>query len=328
MTLWRRIPIALALASLPALAAAQDFPQVFDGLYGPTTVTQAPQRVVSLGYVGHDDLLALGVVPVGLRYWYGPYPQAVWPWAEPALGGSSPAVLRGELSFERIAMLEPDLIHAVSSGISAQEFRMLSRIAPTITAEPEYGAYNTPWDVLALGIGRATGREAEAQDQIESIRARFAAIRAAHPEWAGMSAVAATYSGGTPAVFLPGDARADVLVNLGFAVPPALAPHIGESFYLELSPEDLAPMDADLILWVTGTPDAAQVKAMALRPGLKAPATGAEIWADELMAGALGHATLLSLPWVLDRLPAEIAAAADRDPATKVASSLAAGLVE
>ncbi|MDN3711246.1 hypothetical protein QWZ10_04285 [Paracoccus cavernae] len=45
------------------------------------------------------------------------------------------------------------------------------------------------------------------------------------------------------------------------------------------------------------------------------------------MAGALGHATLLSLPWVLDRLPAEIAAAADGDPLTKVPSAQAAGLI-
>ncbi len=323
----RNFCAALALAALPAPAIAQEFPQVFDGLFGPTTVTQAPRRVVSLGYVAHDDLLALGVVPVGLRYWYGPYPQGVWPWAETALRGESPEVLRGEISFERIALLEPDLIYAVSSGISAQEFRMLSRIAPTIASTPEYGAYNTPWDALALGIGRATGHAAEAQARIGAIRARFGEIHDAHPEWAGMTAVAATYSGGAPAVFLPGDARADVLINLGFRIPTALEPHRGESFYLELSPEDLAPMDADLILWIGGTAKAAEVAAMPLRPALRASRTGGEVWADELMAGALGHATLLSLPWVLDRLPAEIAAAADGDPLTKVPSAQAAGLI-
>lgn len=326
MNLTRTLGAALALAYLPLPVVAQGFPQKFDGLFGPTVVTQAPQRVVSLGYVAHDDLLALGVVPVGLRYWYGPYPQAVWPWAEAALQGQTPEILRGEVSFERIALLAPDLIYAVSSGISAQEFRMLSRIAPTIASAPEYGAYNTPWDALALSIGRATGHEVQAQAQIDAIRTRFADIRNAHPEWAGMTAVAATYSGGAPAVFLPGDARADVLTNLGFQIPKALKPHIGESFYLQLSPEDLAPMDADLILWIGGTAKAEQVTTLPLRPALRAPQTGAEVWADELMAGALGHATLLSLPWVLDRLPAEIAAAADRDLQTKVPSAVAAGL--
>lgn len=319
--------LALLVALTPGLTAAQDFPQRFDSIFGTTVVEARPERVVSLGYVAHDDLLALGVIPVALRYWYGPYPGGVWPWAQAALGEARPEVLRGEISFERIALLEPDLILAVSSGVSAQEYRMLSRMAPTIASEPRFGDYNTPWDELALTVGRAVGQEPKAQAQIDAIRARFAAIRADHPEWGDMTAVAATYSGGAPAVFLPGDTRADVLNNLGFKTPEALAQHAGESFYMELSAEDLTPLDADVVLWIGGTATAETVASMPLRPSMRAPREGREVWADELMAGALGHATLLSLPWVLDHIVPEIEAAADGDPATPVPSALAAGLV-
>lgn len=318
---------ALLGALLAGGAAAQDFPQRFVHMHGETLVETKPERVVSLGYVGHDHLLALGVVPAALRYWYGPYAGGVWPWAREALGGAEPVTLSGEISFETIALLEPDLILAISSGIGAQDYRMLSRLAPTIASEAAYGDYNTPWEVQALTIGRAVGRLAEAEAQVAAIKARMAEIRAAHPQWAETTAVAAAAFGAEPAAFLPGDSRADLLANLGFQIPQALAAHAGSSFYLPLSGEDLSPLDAGVLLWVVGTARADAVKAMALRPTLRAVREGREVWADELMAGALGHASLLSLPWVLDRLIPELEAAADGDPATPVPSALASGLI-
>lgn len=320
--------LALLLMLLPGLARAQEFPQRFTHMFGETTVQTAPQRVVSLGYVGHDHLLALGVVPVALRYWYGPFPGGLWPWAQPLLQGQDSVVLRGELSFERIALLEPDLILAISSGITAQDYRMLSRIAPTIASEADYGDYNTPWEVQALTIGRATGHLAKAQAQVDAIHAKMAAIRAAHPEWAGMTAVAAAMNGGEPSVFLPGDVRADLLVALGFQVPPAVEAHRGQGFYLPLSAEDLSPLEADVLLWLGGTDKGDALNGLALRPTLRVVQQGREIWADGILAGAMGHATLLSLPFVLDQLLPEVVAAADGDPATVVPTAQAAGLLK
>ena len=42
--------------------------------------------MVSVGFSDQDTLLALGVVPVGIRDWYGDQPNAVWPWATDELG--------------------------------------------------------------------------------------------------------------------------------------------------------------------------------------------------------------------------------------------------
>lgn len=314
----------LLLVLWPVSVPAQEFPQRFTHMYGETVVPAKPARVVSLSFVGHDDLLAVGVVPVALRHWYGPYDKGVWPWAAPSLGDATPVILRGEISFEQIAMLGPDLIFAVSSGISAQDYRMLSRIAPTIASEARHGDYNTPWEDRALTVGRITGQQAEVRARIDAIHDRMAAIRAAHPQWAGMSAAAAALVGSQPSAFLPGDMRADIFSGLGFKVPDALERHRGEGFYIELSAEDPSALDADLLYWIGGTASGAMLDGLRLRPSMRAFREGREAWADEVMGGAMGHATLLSLPFILDHIPVEIDAAVDGDPDTPVPSAVRA----
>ncbi|WP_136683219.1 ABC transporter substrate-binding protein [Falsirhodobacter xinxiangensis] len=314
----------LALALLPLPALGQSFPQAFTHRYGETLLPAAPERVVSLGYVGHDNILALGVVPVGLRYWYGDNPDGVWPWAEPALQGQHPIVLRGEVSLERIAVLDPDVIIAVSSGITAEEYAVLSRIAPTIASEAQYGDFTSPWQVHARTIGRALGREAEAEAQIAAIKARFAAIREDHPDWQGASGIAAYLWAGSPGAFTAGDGRVEILQDMGFALPAALA--TGSSFFTEFSSEDLSIFDTDLLVWINAGDDLAPLRNLTLRKTLAAHREGREVYADYLLAGAMAHGTLLSLPWTLDRLVPQIEAAMDGDPATPVSSAAEAGL--
>lgn len=324
MLLLRSVAFLLISA---AMATAGGFPRHFTHRFGETVVPAPPARVVSLGYTGHDDLLALGVVPVALRYWYGDGARGVWPWAEPALGEARPEVLRGELSMERIAALRPDLILAISSGITAEDYAILSQIAPTIGPEAAYGDYGTPWPVRARTTGRAIGREAEAEAAIAAIETRLAAIRAAHPGWQGATAVAAYVFGGAPGAFRAGDARAETLTDLGFALPGPLADPTG-NFFMEISAEDLSLLDTDLLLWVQGSPDPAEIRALPLRRTLRAVREGREVVADPILAGAMSHASLLSIPYTLDRLVPEIAAAMDGDPATPVPSALAAGLAQ
>lgn len=319
--------VTLVFLAFAPPASAQDFPRTFPHMFGETTVPATPERVVSLGYSLHDDLLALGVVPVGLRHWFGDHPRGVWPWAEAALGDADPVVLRGEVSLEQVAALAPDLILAMSSGITAAEYAVLSQIAPTIASQAEYGDFSTPWDVLALTVGQATGREDLAREKIDALEARFADIRAANPDWEGRTAVAAYTWANAPAAFRSSDSRAAFLTRLGFQIPQVVddAPG-GGSFYAEFSPEDLSPLDADLVVWVAAHPDPGPLRDLPLRRNLKAHAEGREVYADPMLAAALSHSTLLSLPQVLDRLVPEIAPALDGDPATPVPSAVAAGL--
>lgn len=322
----RHFVLLLALL-VPGMAPAQEFPQTLAHRFGETVVEARPERVVSLGYIGHDNLLALGVVPVAIRHWFGDTPHGVWPWAESDLGEARPLVLRGEVSMEQVAALQPDLILAPGSGITAEEYAVLSQIAPTVASPAEYGEFNIPWDVHALILGRATGRLAEAEATVAAIKARMAAIRAAHPGWQGQTGVAAYLWAGEPGAFLPGDTRANLLVDLGFAPPPAIAALAAPgSFFSPLSPEDLAPLEADVLVWMGDSGDPSALAALPLRRTLAAHAEGREIWADPLLAAAMSHASLSSLPYALDRLEPELAAAADGDPATRVPSATEAGL--
>ena len=132
---------SLALATSLALAAnaafAQDFPVTLEHAWGSTTIEAAPQRIVTWGWGNEDAVIALGVIPVGIPFQsYGGGEDGVQPWIEEALaatGAQTPAILdnAGEPPFEQIAALEPDLILAVYSGVTEEQYALLSAIAST-----------------------------------------------------------------------------------------------------------------------------------------------------------------------------------------------------
>ena len=325
--LLRLLALTLAITPLPSLA--QDFPQDFEHRFGTTVVEAEPQRIVSLDYGGQDDLLALGIVPVAQRYWYGDYPLGTWPWAQDALGEASFDMIEGELNLEQIAALDPDLILAIYSGITAEDYALLSQVVPVIASEARYGDYSTPWDVRIRTMARAVGRTEEAETQVTAIEDRLARIAGDHPEWRGLTAAVATHWSGTPAGYRSVDPRAQLLAQMGFVTPAALdAAGAEDSFYATLSEEDPSALDADVLVWLANEGSLPDILAMPLRKGLRAHREGREVYADEVLSGAFSFASLLSLPYALDRLVPMLEAAADGDPATPVPESVAAGLTE
>jgi len=86
-------PADTAEPSAETIADAAAFPVTIPHKFGSTTIEAEPERVVSIGYNEHDFLLALGVIPVALRDWYGEQPNSVWPWAQDELGDATPEVL-------------------------------------------------------------------------------------------------------------------------------------------------------------------------------------------------------------------------------------------
>src|ERR1700726_3191633 len=93
-------------------------------LFGRTVIKEPPKRVVSAGFTGQDDLLALGVVPIAVTNWFGDQPFAVWPWARPKLGNAKPVVLNLDngVQVEQIAGLKPDLIVATDAGVDQDTY--------------------------------------------------------------------------------------------------------------------------------------------------------------------------------------------------------------
>lgn len=304
-----------ALAALAAPALAQDFPLTIDHTFGQTVIEAQPTRVATLDYNGADNLLALGVQPVMVRYWFGDYPRAVWPWADALLEGI-PEILTGELNFEQIAATEPDLIVALYSGITEDDYARLSEIAPVVAVPEGVGDYELGWEQQALIAGRAIGREAEVQAQVDAINARLAAMAAAHPEWAGKTVSLATVWGGAPNVYTVSDPRVQLLNQMGLANNPAIVA-LSEPgvFSVPLSEETPEPFDSDLLLWFADE-GIEPIEEVAFRQILPAVQEGREVFLGFVVTGALSHTSLLSLPFAFDVMEPAFAAALDGDPAT------------
>ncbi len=318
--------VLLLLLSGRAAAETAAFPVTIDHQYGSSLIPAKPRRIVSLSYIGHDFLLALGEPPYALRKWFGAYPYGVWPWAQAALGTAKPIVMQGEIDIESIAAMAPDLIVGQWSGMTQAEYRLLSRIAPTIPAQDKYGAYGTPWQEMLRVLGRATGKHQLAQQIIADLESRFDTLRASHPTWQGASAVMVW--GGQTGAYTARDIRGQFIEALGFKVPEVINTSAALNSYYALIPaEDLSPIDVDALIWLDAGGSVSRLQRMPLRPTLQAYAEGREIYADLLLSAALSHSSPLSLGYALDRLVPLIEAAMDGDPATPVPSMAAADLL-
>ncbi len=248
------ILLAVVVAALPGLAQAQSFPVTIEHSYGATTVQAEPLRVVTWGWGNEDAAIALGVVPVGIPFQsYGGGEDGIQPWIEDALAGlgaETPATLSntGEPPFEQIMALEPDLILAVFSGISEEQFKRLSDIAPTIAYSGQ--AWSTPWQDVTRTIGKALGKAEEAEALVSQTTDWLASEIAARPELAGITFASANEYDGSIAVYAAGDARVKFLADLGLQLDPsvtALAPADAE-FYYPLSYELFNELKGDIFV--------------------------------------------------------------------------------
>ncbi|WP_162901524.1 ABC transporter substrate-binding protein [Breoghania sp. L-A4] len=270
-----------AFGAVPAIA--ETGPLRFTHTFGETVLPGPARRVVSLGYTTHDALLALGVPPVAVRYWFGDFSYGVWPWAQPYLGDARPFVLTGEVAMERVAALKPDLIVGIGSGISRAEYQVLSHIAPVLMHEDADTSYGMPWDVMTRTLGRALGKSAQAEILVSGVREKFSAARARHPDWAGKTAVPAYHWGGETGAFVGADSRARFFIELGFQPTPAVANLSGPSgFYAPLSPEDLSPLDADILVWISSYGAVPDLVALPMRRTLRAHIEGGRSWQARL----------------------------------------------
>ncbi|MGB3338487.1 MAG: iron-siderophore ABC transporter substrate-binding protein [Devosia sp.] len=250
----RTLALAIPLVFSASGAFAQAFPVTIEHAWGSTTVDAEPTRIVTWGWGNEDAAIALGVIPVGIPFQsYGGGEDGVQPWIEEALaasGAETPTVLdnAGEPPFEQIAALEPDLIIAAFSGVTAEQYAMLSAIAPTVAYSGD--AYSSPWQEVTRTVGKALGKAEAAETLVTDTEAWLAAEFAAHPELADITFASANDYDGSIAVYAPLDARMKFLTDLGLEMNPsvaALAPADGQFFY-PLSYELFDQLEGDIFV--------------------------------------------------------------------------------
>lgn len=314
-------------AADPATTAPKSgaFPVTVEHKFGTTTIASEPKRIVTVGLTDQDAVLALGKVPVGTTDWLGGYAGAIGPWATGKLGGAAAPTMLTDTGtgpqVEKIAALAPDLILALYAGLTKEQYETLSKLAPVVAQPKGYIDYGVPWQQQTETIAKALGKEAEGRKLVEDVEATFTAAKKEHPEFAEADVVvAAPYEGFF--VYSSQDSRSRTLTSLGFKLPADLDKIIGDRFGVSISKERSDLLDRDAIVWTV--PDVAKDPDTLHRDGvykdLKVAKQSREVFIGESTdyGKAFSFVTVLSLPYVLERLVPQLSAAVDGDTATKV----------
>ncbi|GAA3599589.1 iron-siderophore ABC transporter substrate-binding protein [Klugiella xanthotipulae] len=250
-------------SSTPTENSASSFPVTIEHAFGETVIPEKPQRVVAWGWASADAALALGVIPVAIPFQaYGADANGVLPWiAEKIdeLGADTPTVLPDatEAPLEAIAAAKPDVILASYSGITQDEYDLLSLIAPVV-AYPDQ-PWSTPWRDVITTTGTALGQADEARTVVADIDAQVAEQAAAHPEFQGVTIAQVWDFSGTFYVYSPTDPRVEFTEALGFTTAPSVTELNTDdsSFSYTLSHEKLDALSSDLLISYSNTQEEA-----------------------------------------------------------------------
>ena len=145
------------------------FPRTVTHARGETTIKEEPKRIVVLDTGELDQVLALGVTPVGMVS--SDSADAVPAYLGDKVDGIENVGTINELNLEAIAALKPDLI--LGSQLRADKmYDKLAEIAPTIfSVRPGY-----PWKENTLLVGAAMGKRQVAVDLLNEYQDKATAL--------------------------------------------------------------------------------------------------------------------------------------------------------
>lgn len=274
--------------------------------FGETTVPEGVERIVTIGWGSTEAVLSLGLVPVGIEEQvYGGNEDRVVPWVAEEIermGAEMPTVFptsAEEPAYEEILELEPEVILAPYSGLTQEQYEVLSDIAPTV-AYPEE-AWTTPWRDVVRIVGDSLGLGEEAEEVIADAETAVAEQAAAHPELEGRTVAAIWDGAGVFYVYRAADPRVEFLFDLGLENAPAVDELAnGEStFYYTLSYEQLDLLEADIVVnYATTQEEADAFLAQPYAQSIPAVARGsvATIVGESLIS-SVSPPSPLSLAW-------------------------------
>ncbi|NKS79620.1 ABC transporter substrate-binding protein [Prescottella equi] len=284
------------------------FPVTIEHAYGSTTVEEAPSRIVTVGFNDLDFVLALGETPVATRAYSG-YAYKDRPWAA-GYARDIPEVGEMDLQYEKIAEANPDLIVGTYSLTEKSGYDTLAALAPTIGDLKGASGGSGAWQDQLATIGRALGKETEARELQQSVESDFADAKTSNPRFQGRTAAVAMYMDGDFYIFEAGDPRGDFFTNLGFSTPAQTG---------SISAEQLALLDQDNLIVLGATKE--QLASNPVFAQLGVVKEDRTVYLGEFgtdVPAALGFASPLSLPYLIDATVPALAAASDDDPATSV----------
>lgn len=301
------------------------YPVTVEHALGETTIDAPPTRVAAIGLTDQDVLLALGVKPVLTVEWFGEHPGAIFPWAVDevdALGGTDDITVldpNSGVAAERVGVSQPDLIVALYGGITEDQYEMLSKVAPTVV-QPAGPAYGISWQDQTLTMGTILGKRPFAEELVAQTEDAITAVREAHPELEGKTGIVlAPYEG--IYVYGSNDPRGRILEELGMVIPEELDEVASGPAAGQLSLENADLLDLDAVVWLEEGEIGGDVGGpLYERLGLAAEGREIRLSDDEVFGQAISFQTVLSYPYLVEELAAQLSAAVDGDPATTAES--------
>lgn len=293
------------------------YPTRIKHAFGEAVIETEPQRVLTIGISSEDTVVALGIVPVAVpdETWAGDE-DGYLPWFREAvgeLGSKMPVTLNssdtGELDYEQILDLAPDIILAPYSDINDASYKRLESIATTVAyADEPFGI--SSWQEQARIVGQALGRPAATESLIKDAETKLANAAAEHPEFKGTTFAygMALNEGSTELGFYDKkDGRVTFTEQLGLTMDPKVAEISAnrpkDLWYGAVSLEKLDTVTPDV--FIAWGDDQATVDRSLTNPLLAqwSPLkSGGDIWiTDKELARATTSVSIISMGWALDR---------------------------
>ena len=224
--------VGLAGGQSPA-AEEGSFPVTLAHAFGETTLAAEPTRIATLGYASHDVCLELGVVPVGVpQYELRGWGTSLWfNKAVTSMNAVMPAQYRDsdEPPYEELKRLKPDLILAVNSGITREQYDRLTEIAPVVA--PPGSPFGTDWRTTTATVGTAVGKPKQARELIADVQAGIAKARSSYSDLDGSTFLylgASQASGADFEVYDEDSNPVRILKDFGVVVSPVMSKVVAE----------------------------------------------------------------------------------------------------
>jgi iron complex transport system substrate-binding protein len=297
--------------------AAGAFPVTLEHVYGETEIPAKPERIVTIGWMTHDIVAALGVVPVMVPESWGGDAEGFNPWfrtqVEETLGGEMPEILTQNEDgpdYEQILSVAPDLILAPHSGLTEVQYQRLTEIAPTV-AQKEAAWSSGTWQELTGIVATALGETAQAETVVADTETLIQETAGSFPNLAGATfAYTVTLDaagGGTElGLYVTGDPRVSLLHEFGMVDTPALAPvsegEDPDTFNVGVSLEQLDTVEADVVVAWSNIAENTQYSLEHPLFSRWAPIANDRYYftEDPVLGMATSGPSVLSLPWAIE----------------------------
>jgi len=303
---------------------SSEYPITIKHAFGETVIEQKPERIATISWGNQDVTLALGVIPVGVsKANYGVIDDSgLLPWTKEAfnnLGVESPLLFNDTdgLDYEAISDSQPDVILAAYSGITQEEYSLLSEIAPVVAYPSQ--PWQTYWREQIIIDATGMGMKTEGEQLVEQLDELIVEKASKYPQIKGKNTAFFYFNPsdlGKFYIYLPTDPRAAYLTDLGMEFSESvlnLAENY-ESFAIELSAENVDILeDLDIIIAYGDTELLNALQADSLIGTVPAIKRGSVVLInDGTPLAASGTPSALSIPATIDEYLKLIGEAADK----------------